>query len=184
MKTAVQVLTSLAFLHSLGLIHSDLKPENILIKSYSRSASPHRLVLVSCAYDVRPNHIIDIQLTACSALFIVSNVLQWRECLQVALHVRLLLPQLWESMTDEINRRATSPDVCRCEVKVIDFGSSCFTTDQLSSYVQSRSYRAPEVILGLPYGQKVDVWSLGCILAELLSGYVLFQVGSCSPLFF
>lgn len=64
----------------------------------------------------------------------------------------------------------------RCEVKVIDFGSSCFTTDQLSSYVQSRSYRAPEVILGLPYGQKVDVWSLGCILAELLSGFVLFQV--------
>ena len=59
---------------------------------------------------------------------------------------------------------------------MIDFGSSCFTTDQLSSYVQSRSYRAPEVILGLPYGQKVDVWSLGCILAELLSGYVLFQV--------
>ena len=60
---------------------------------------------------------------------------------------------------------------------MIDFGSSCFTTDQLSSYVQSRSYRGPEVILGLPYGQKVDVWSLGCILAELLSGYVLFQVG-------
>ena len=44
---------------------------------------------------------------------------------------------------------------CRCEVKVIDLGSSCFTTDQLSSYVQSRSYRAPEVILGLPYDQKV-----------------------------
>ena len=68
---------------------------------------------------------------------------------------------------------------------MIDFGSSCFTTDQLSSYVQSRSYRAPEVILGLPYGQKVDVWSLGCILAELLSGFVLFQVGrprhSASP---
>ena len=34
--TAAQVLRSLAFLHSLGLIHSDLKPENILIKSYSR----------------------------------------------------------------------------------------------------------------------------------------------------
>ena len=39
----------------------------------------------------------------------------------------------------------------RCEIKVIDFGSSCFTRDHLSSYVQSRSYRAPEVILGLPY---------------------------------
>jgi len=47
------------------------------------------------------------------------------------------------------------PPLARCEVKVIDLGSSCFTTDQLSSYVQSRSYRAPEVILGLPYNQKV-----------------------------
>ncbi|KAJ0771960.1 putative dual-specificity kinase CMGC-DYRK-PRP4 family [Helianthus annuus] len=62
----------------------------------------------------------------------------------------------------------------RCEIKVIDLGSSCFKSDRLSLYVQSRSYRAPEVILGLPYDQKVDLWSLGCILAELLSGDVLF----------
>lgn len=62
---------------------------------------------------------------------------------------------------------------------MIDLGSSCFTTDSMSSYVQSRSYRAPEVILGLPYHQTVDIWSLGCILAELLSGEVLFQVDTC-----
>merc|ERR1712216_980976 len=60
-------------------------------------------------------------------------------------------------------------------VKLIDFGSSCFVDDHLSSYVQSRSYRAPEVLLGLPYDQKIDLWSLGCILAELWTGYVLFQ---------
>ncbi len=48
-----------------------------------------------------------------------------------------------------------SPSPPRCEVKVIDLGSSCFSTDQLSSYVQSRSYRAPEVIMGLPYDHKV-----------------------------
>ena len=58
---------------------------------------------------------------------------------------------------------------------MIDFGSSCFTSDHLCSYVQSRSYRAPEVILGLPYEQKIDLWSLGAILAELHTGYVLFQ---------
>ncbi|KAJ9683834.1 hypothetical protein PVL29_016369 [Vitis rotundifolia] len=62
----------------------------------------------------------------------------------------------------------------RCEIKVIDLGSSCFRTDNLSLYVQSRSYRAPEVILGLPYDQRIDIWSLGCILAELCSGEVLF----------
>lgn len=62
----------------------------------------------------------------------------------------------------------------RCEIKVIDLGSSCFQSDSLSLYVQSRSYRAPEVILGLPYDTKIDLWSLGCILGELCSGEVLF----------
>ncbi|KAJ1482515.1 kinase domain protein [Baffinella frigidus] len=70
----------------------------------------------------------------------------------------------------------------RCEIKVIDFGSSCFVTDHLTSYVQSRSYRAPEVILGLPYDQQIDMWSLGCILAELWTGRVLFQNDSLATL--
>ncbi|RAL51294.1 hypothetical protein DM860_010796 [Cuscuta australis] len=62
----------------------------------------------------------------------------------------------------------------KCEIKVIDLGSSCFETDDLSLYVQSRSYRAPEVILGLPYDHRIDIWSLGCVLAELCTGKVLF----------
>ncbi|GKV05286.1 hypothetical protein SLEP1_g17316 [Rubroshorea leprosula] len=70
----------------------------------------------------------------------------------------------------------------RCEVKVIDLGSSCFETDHLCSYVQSRSYCAPEVILGLPYDKKIDIWSLGCILAELCTGNVLFQNDSPATL--
>ncbi|XP_014512127.1 uncharacterized protein LOC106770810 isoform X2 [Vigna radiata var. radiata] len=70
----------------------------------------------------------------------------------------------------------------RCEVKVIDLGSSCFETDHLCSYVQSRSYRAPEVILGLSYDKKIDIWSLGCILAELCTGNVLFQNDSPATL--
>lgn len=64
----------------------------------------------------------------------------------------------------------------RCEIKVIDLGSSCFLTDNLCLYVQSRSYRAPEVILGLPYDQRIDLWSLGCILAELCSGEVCLRL--------
>jgi len=62
-----------------------------------------------------------------------------------------------------------------CRIKVIDFGSSCYIHDDLSTYVQSRSYRAPEVILGCSYDTKIDIWSLGCILGELLIGNVLFQ---------
>ncbi|KAJ2084267.1 serine/threonine protein kinase, CMGC, dual-specificity [Coemansia sp. RSA 988] len=59
-------------------------------------------------------------------------------------------------------------------IKVIDLGSSCFENERVYTYIQSRFYRAPEVILGLPYGPGIDVWSLGCIVVELLTGYPLF----------
>lgn len=42
------------------------------------------------------------------------------------------------------------------------------------TYIQSRFYRSPEVILGVPYTTQIDMWSLGCILAELYTGYPLF----------
>ncbi|XP_061395318.1 dual specificity tyrosine-phosphorylation-regulated kinase 2-like [Musca vetustissima] len=62
----------------------------------------------------------------------------------------------------------------RSGIKVIDFGSSCFQRERVYSYIQSRFYRAPEVILGTQYGRAIDMWSLGCILAELLTGHALF----------
>ncbi|XP_045056853.2 dual specificity tyrosine-phosphorylation-regulated kinase 4 isoform X3 [Desmodus rotundus] len=59
-------------------------------------------------------------------------------------------------------------------VKVIDFGSSCYEHEKMYTYIQSRFYRSPEVILGHPYNMAIDMWSLGCILAELHTGYPLF----------
>lgn len=54
--------------------------------------------------------------------------------------------------------------------------ASCliFCFDVVYTYVQSRFYRSPEVILGHPYAMAVDMWSLGCIIAELYTGYPLF----------
>ena len=62
----------------------------------------------------------------------------------------------------------------RSEIKVIDFGSSCLENEKVYTYIQSRFYRSPEVILGMTYGMPIDMWSLGCILAELLTGYPIF----------
>jgi serine/threonine protein kinase len=59
-------------------------------------------------------------------------------------------------------------------VKVIDFGSSRMLTQRCPMYVQSRYYRAPEVVLKLPHGPAIDVWSLGCVLCELYMGAPLF----------
>ncbi|KAL4725318.1 serine/threonine protein kinase, CMGC, dual-specificity [Fusarium chlamydosporum] len=60
------------------------------------------------------------------------------------------------------------------EIKVIDFGSSCFENEKVYTYIQSRFYRSPEVILGMTYGMPIDMWSVGCILAELYTGVPIF----------
>ncbi|KAJ3821034.1 hypothetical protein F5878DRAFT_606753 [Lentinula raphanica] len=59
-------------------------------------------------------------------------------------------------------------------IKVIDFGSSCLEHEKIYTYIQSRFYRSPEVILGMNYHMAIDMWSLGCILAELYTGYPIF----------
>ena len=59
-------------------------------------------------------------------------------------------------------------------VKVIDFGSSCYEKEKMYSYIQSRFYRAPEVILEQGYNYEIDIWSLGCILCELFTGFPIF----------
>ncbi|KAK4703629.1 dual specificity tyrosine-phosphorylation-regulated kinase 2/3/4, partial [Phenoliferia sp. Uapishka_3] len=59
-------------------------------------------------------------------------------------------------------------------IKVIDFGSSCFENEKVYTYIQSRFYRSPEVILGMNYHMAIDMWSLGCIIAEMFTGYPIF----------
>lgn len=58
-------------------------------------------------------------------------------------------------------------DPAKSAIRVIDFGSSCMEDEQMYTYIQSRFYRSPEVIMGLPYHCSIDMWSLGCILAEV-----------------
>ena len=62
----------------------------------------------------------------------------------------------------------------RSEIKIIDFGSGCYESKNIYTYIQSRFYRAPEILLGLPYDCKIDMWSFACILAELYRGMPLF----------
>jgi dual-specificity kinase len=60
-------------------------------------------------------------------------------------------------------------------MRLIDFGSATFDSDYHSSIVSTRHYRAPEIILGLRWSFPCDVWSVGCILVEFLTGDALFQ---------
>ncbi|XP_041129518.1 STKc_p38 domain-containing protein [Polyodon spathula] len=62
-----------------------------------------------------------------------------------------------------------------CELKILDFGLARHAESEMTGYVVTRWYRAPEIILNwMHYTQTVDIWSVGCILAELITGQVLF----------
>ncbi|KAF9117772.1 dual specificity protein kinase yak1 [Mortierella sp. 14UC] len=63
-------------------------------------------------------------------------------------------------------------------IKVIDFGSACHEQQTVYTYIQSRFYRSPEVLVGLPYSSSIDIWSVGCIAAELFLGLPLFPGSS------
>jgi len=105
---AVQLLETLEFLHSFGLIHTDLKIENILLTSGREITYRHQRV----------------------------------------------------------------PESTR--IKLIDFGGACYDDSKKSSVINTRQYRAPEVILEAGWSMPSDIWSLGCILAELYKGELLF----------
>ncbi|XP_019730341.1 mitogen-activated protein kinase 9 isoform X3 [Hippocampus comes] len=64
-----------------------------------------------------------------------------------------------------------------CTLKILDFGlarTAC-TNFMMTPYVVTRYYRAPEVILGMKYKENVDIWSVGCIMGEMVKGGVIFQ---------
>jgi serine/threonine-protein kinase PRP4 len=60
-------------------------------------------------------------------------------------------------------------------LKICDLGSaSDISENEITPYLVSRFYRAPEIILGIPYDYAIDIWSIGCTLYELYTGKILF----------
>ncbi|KAG6837514.1 hypothetical protein H0H93_008439 [Arthromyces matolae] len=83
--------------------------------------------------------------------------------------VKVFMAQLLDALTVLKDARLQSP-----QIKVIDFGSACHERQTVYTYIQSRFYRSPEVLLGMSYTAAIDMWSLGCIAVELFLGLPLF----------
>lgn len=58
---------------------------------------------------------------------------------------------------------------------ICDMGNGCWTHHHFTSQIQTRQYRSPETIIGVPYGPSADIWSLGCMVFELLTGDFVFE---------
>ena len=61
------------------------------------------------------------------------------------------------------------------KIKIVDFGNACYIDEHFSSTVSTCEYRCPETIIGYPYDEKCDIWSLGCMIYELITGDFLFE---------
>ena len=61
------------------------------------------------------------------------------------------------------------------KLKIVDMGNGCWTYHHFSDEIQTRQYRSPETILGIPYNTTADIWSFACMIFEMLTGDFLFE---------
>ena len=61
------------------------------------------------------------------------------------------------------------------KVKIVDMGNACNVHKKISSIIQTRNYRGPEIMVRAKYDQSADIWSLGCTVWELITGKLLFK---------
>ncbi|KAH8244818.1 hypothetical protein KR032_000877 [Drosophila birchii] len=74
-----------------------------------------------------------------------------------------------------IARKDPSVEYCPVKVKIADMGNACWFNHHFTDDIQTREYRAPEVILGAGYNEKADIWSAACLFWELATGDYLFN---------
>eukprot|EP00605_Chrysophyceae_sp_TOSAG23-4_P002888 GSChrysophyteH1.ASY1.ANO1.3183.1 assembled CDS len=159
-----QLVDALVSLEGANIIHCDLKPENILLQHRSGDTSVANSV-GSCSSSTPPSskassyggdYSID------EALVRGASVQQNRKTGSSA--------ALEQGSTSGPGTGLPQSS----DLKIIDFGSACFEGKTVYSYIQSRFYRSPEVLLGVPYSGAIDMWSLACVCVEMYIGLPLF----------
>ena len=75
---------------------------------------------------------------------------------------------------DKVTKRGPKIDE-DVNLAIVDMGNGCWTHHHFTSQIQTRQYRSPETIIGVPYGPSADIWSLACMVFELLTGDFLFE---------
>ncbi|KAG0136953.1 kinase-like domain-containing protein [Tuber indicum] len=67
------------------------------------------------------------------------------------------------------------PGLEAISVKIADLGNACWVNHHFTNDIQTRQYRSPEVILGAKWGASTDIWSMACMVFELITGDYLFD---------
>ncbi|CAH2040773.1 unnamed protein product [Thlaspi arvense] len=158
----------LDYLHrELGIIHTDLKLENILlISTIDPAKDPVRSGLAPILE--RPEGSLNGGATTMS---LIEKKLKRRARRAVLRISGRRSSTEGEEESTKLRKNLQGLDI-RC--KVVDFGNACWADKQFAEEIQTRQYRAPEVILRSGYSFSVDMWSFACTAFELATGEMMF----------
>ena len=157
-----QVLEGLKLLHEdCGIIHTDLKPENILL-SLSKSEMSSIIDTLNCA----ASNALSCSIEGIENIQLSSNTTPTISVTETS--ISRTREYSFEMLADQEQYKDL-------KVKIADLGNGCWTHRHFTNDIQTRQYRCPEVILGLPYDTSADIWSCACLIFELLAGDFLFE---------
>lgn len=174
-----QVLEGLSYLHEVcKIIHTDIKPENILIcvkEPYVKKLVEFSRTFKRLGVEPPKSYVSSLQFSSKvpensegNGRFGGYNVRSF-SC------VEAVLPKLEKPIEYKRYNREPMFVSNRLEVKIADLGNACWNGHPFTMNIQTKQYRALEVILGAKYSYPVDIWSVGCLAFELATGEYLFN---------
>ncbi|CAH6421839.1 Protein kinase [uncultured virus] len=170
-----QLLISIDVLNTVyKKLHSDIKPENILIFGMNKTFDE----IISEFNKQNFQKQLKENISLCKKKKV-------KDCEQIA--IKMTIEKVLSSMNFEnyknseqeiddgyvfLDEKYIEPN--KIITKLTDFGN-CYDIDHKYYDIQTRYYRAPEIILGYKYNKNCDIWSIGCMFFELLTGEILFD---------
>jgi hypothetical protein len=177
---SLQIIRGVKDIHSkLKMIHTDIKPENILIKGYEKNIK--YLINEVDKYNLSNMYkeLLDNEKNNSSlSLKKTKNIKKLKQIVRNKMKDRVIsiMDSIKQNSDSASEKELEDEDLNNIQVVISDFGSIIDLNDyNKKAEIQTRYYRAPEIVLKCGFDEKCDIWSLGCSIYEILTGDILFD---------